>query len=437
MINNQSLSFEAIKADLIAFVQAKPDNQKWKDFTSTGAGTTVIELLATVSTYKAFQDLVERRERYLGTAQFKTSIQELAFNRGYMQAPTLAATITVTFNPVTDGSITIGDIIGTYGVYQLIAYENKTYLTGVINTILCVVGNLHVATNSVSGIPDFQQYTYTFSDTYIASQLEMLLVDSTPVDLLSELNYLRTVDGNFFLRRVVDNAVKIYSGNGVVGYTNSLASSMSYRCVTYGTVGLDSNLSIDLDVTVTGWEFSSSPSYNLSTEELRATAIYYPLDGRIVQDRDYESIIMKYFGGVLVDVRSYNTDPNQEIELLVESTLGSTKLLEIQALVDSKRGQGIQVFYTQRVLSAGYSLTLNFTLPSYYFTNENVALVRSYLDGLYLNRFFKESTIISSFELSVDITKRYSFPLYANSDQRLTFAAGDWVKEITVNIVSQ
>jgi len=438
MINNQSLSFEATKANMIAYVEAKPASQKWKDFVGTGVGVTFIELLASVSTYKAFQTMVQRREAYFDTAQFNSSVQELAFNRGYMQAPTLAAEITVTLTPTADFDVVTGSVVGTYDLYQLIAYETKSFVEGVSSTLLCVVGNIQTINNTISGIPAFQTFRYTADDTYIASQLEQFKVDGAAiVPLMSELNYLSSAGNDFMLRRVVNNVVKIYSGNGVVGYCKPTATTTSYRYITYGAVPADGTALIT-NADVASFVFFNEASYGLSTEELRAMALYYPLDGRISQDRDYESAVIKFFGGSvgLVDAYSFNDNPNQHIYLLVSATLPGSTITAITEMIDIRRGQGIQVFYHQYLLSAGETLSLGFKLSDQYNTTENILLVHDYVEGLYLNKFFKQDVTVSSFQIAIDVTQLYGFPLYPVSDQQLMYIAGDYVKDVNLTFTT-
>lgn len=436
MIHNKSLSFEAVKADLISYVENKPANQKWKDFVGTGVGVTFIELLASVSIYKAFQEMVRRRESYLDTALFNSSVQELAFNRGYMQAPVLAATITLTLMPAADFAVVTGDAVGTYDIYQLIAYETKSFVAGESATLLCVVGNIQTIASTISGVPAFQKYSYSLNDTYIASQLEQFKVDGVVVPLMSELNYLSSAGNDFMLRRVVDNVVKIYSGNGIVGYYNPSATNTTYRCITYGTVPSDGAVNFDYSAEVVAFVFTTEASYGHTVEELRSIALYYPLDGRISQDRDYESTVTKFFGGVITDVYSFNDNPNQHISLLVESILPDSKITEISQMIDLRRQQGIQVFYHQFLVTDGKTMAIGFKLSDQDSTSENIILVQKYVENLYLNKFFKKNTVVSSFQIAIDITQIYGFPIYPVSDQQFSYIAGDYVKDINLTFTT-
>ena len=105
-------------------------------------------------------------------------------------------------------------------------------------------------------------------------------------------------------------------------------------------------------------------------------------------------------------------------------------------MIDIRRGQGIQVFYHQYLLSAGETISLGFKLSDQYNTAENILLVHNYVKGLYLNKFFKQDVTVSSFQIAIDVTQLYGFPLYPVSDQQLMYIAGDYVKDVNLTFTT-
>jgi len=432
-----SLSFEAAKADLIAYVQSKPEKGAWIDFLDSSIGTTFIELAAGVSAFQSFHDLVTRREGYLQTAQFRTSVEELAFNRGLMLAPSLAGTITVNMTPVTSFNVAIGDVVGTYDSHTLIAYENKSFSAAVPDDLLCVVGNINTITKSVAGVAPFQEFDFTLEDAYAASQLELLTIDGLVVPLVAELNYLTDYGSDFVLRRISGDKIKIYSGNGTIGYTNASASTMVYRCISYGVVAPDGNAALLVDAALTRYTITTSPAYYMPTEDIRGMALYYPLDGRIVQDRDYEAVILKYYGGgVVLDIYSYNTNPDQVINILVDTSLPAGALAGIKALVDLKRGQGILVTYNIDLLAAGQDLSLSFNIAAQHYSTANLAIIIAYIESLYKYKYMKANVDVSPVQIAIDIQAMYGIIIYPTSYVSVSYTAGEYIKSVTLTITS-
>ena len=82
-IDNKSISFEKILADLQRYTQSLPDYARWKDFYRSSAGTTFLELLAGAGAYLSYHSIVARRESYLDTAKLKSSVYNIATTLGY------------------------------------------------------------------------------------------------------------------------------------------------------------------------------------------------------------------------------------------------------------------------------------------------------------------------------------------------------------------
>jgi hypothetical protein len=300
-----------------------------------------------------------------------------------------------------------------------------------------VVGNINTITKSVAGVAPFQEFDFTLEDAYAASQLELLTIDGLVVPLVAELNYLTDYGSDFVLRRISGDKIKIYSGNGTIGYTNASASTMVYRCISYGVVAPDGNAALLVDAALTSYTITTSPAYYMPTEDIRGMALYYPLDGRIVQDRDYEAVILKYYGGgVVLDIYSYNTNPDQVINILVDTSLPAGTLAEIQALVDLKRGQGILVTYNTDLLAAGQDLPLSFNIASQHYSTANLAIITAYIESLYKYKYMKANVDVSPVQLAIDIQAMYGIVIYPTSYASVSYTAGEYIKTVSLTITS-
>ena len=433
MISNQSLSFEQIKSDLITYVQSKPDNQKWKDFTATGVGTTVVELLASIGAYNSFNSLVQRREGYLGAAMYPSSVEELAFNRGYMQPPSKAGELEISILPYTSFMVGVGEVIGSYGNYQLVSKETKNLVGNSPNTIIALIGDLHQDFIDISGMSSFEKYSFGGQDSYIAEQLEELKIDGGVIQLKSDLGTASVDSTQFMLRRVKNGKSEIYSGNGIVGYCKPAASRVEYRYLTYGQVFSDLNVNFYPDAVVVSYKFISLPVYGLSTDELRAVALYYPLDGRISNDRDYESVVLKYFGGAILSVYSKNDSYQQWVYLLSDLPLSETIIEGVYDLIEGRRQQGIKINVTPLLKSNGTEVAFNFALPAGVVSSKLIEIV-TYLEATYGNRIFRSSTVLDSVNIAVELSAIYGMDILpSDRSQVYTIPQVGYISNLVVN----
>lgn len=83
IINPSSVSFEDILADVERYVKARPDYAKWKDFYMGSTGEIILQLIAGMSTYLQYHNVVNRREVYLQYAENISSLTAIAETLGY------------------------------------------------------------------------------------------------------------------------------------------------------------------------------------------------------------------------------------------------------------------------------------------------------------------------------------------------------------------
>lgn len=174
IISPYAISWESIRNQLQEYIKGKTEEETWKDFYTSGAGETVIEIAAALGAFYAYHFIVGRRECYLSSAQNYTSIVGLAQNNGYSTARGTNLQININFAPSVTTPIYKWDIIGSYLEYDIIAMDDfdgeNELVPGKEYTIPVIIGNL-VNGNDVITIPTERLTSFTFhseltTDTY-------------------------------------------------------------------------------------------------------------------------------------------------------------------------------------------------------------------------------------------------------------------------------
>ncbi len=444
IINTRSMSFESIKADLLAHVAAKPDSAKWISKLESNIGTTVLELIAGLGVYQSYHQMIARREQYLDEAQLETSINELAFGRGFIVPPADSGELVLHLSGISTNIVVhAGDQIGTFFDYNLYALEDKVLNTP-SDTITCIAGWMEEFNQQLGNTP-FSTLEYVLAGEIAEIQLEKLqivggsqdgeeitLKDSTDLDL--SINLQST---SFMLRRWKRNKIKLYTGDGVLGWFTSLGS-LNYRVISYNPdivskVNSSSHqiTSLITGATVNELEVIRVPSTGMDKETIRNLAEFYPADGRIIRDKDYELIILKYFTDKIWDVYSWNNDPDQIINILVKDGFDNDDLDAIKEAVDFRRGMGIKINYNTHEVSTGITLTFAFNVDESEFSNELVTDVNAYLaDKKY--KFMRESTTITAVDIAVELSAEFEVEFNPVGSETYTLETYDFINDITI-----
>jgi len=83
VISPKAMSFEEIRSQLIAYIESRPDQERWKDFMSSSAGTILVELLAGMGAFMSYHSIGARRESFIDTALLTSSIYNMSIMLGY------------------------------------------------------------------------------------------------------------------------------------------------------------------------------------------------------------------------------------------------------------------------------------------------------------------------------------------------------------------
>lgn len=435
IIQETSSSFEAIKKDLLTYVEQRPDSAKWLDVVETGVGTTIIELISGLGAFKKYHEMMRQRESLMSTALIDSSIYELAFNRGYLVAPLSTALLDITLTATQNLAIAQGDLVGTLsGDYFLYAMDDVALAANTTATIRCAVGVLTTTSITLAGNAPFNTYEFALTLPYPAAQLELLTIDNAPLNLLSNVPVQENTS-TFALRRTVPGKVRMYSGNGKLGWSAATATIMTYRSLSY-----DQNLettitstypALVINATLVASIVVQAPEY-VNTSELKTLALYYPLDGRIVTDKDYEAHIKKAFPSSVLDVYSYNTDPVQQIEIIKNANQwqGNVTAAAITASVDTRRTLGMSGQYSFKDISDGAAITLSFLVASKDHSTALTEKIDAYLDSICLH-FFRTSTQITTTSLAIELTNFTGTKIFpGGTSYSHTFSASEFIRAI-------
>lgn len=442
-IQNTSISFEAIKQNLMDWVKNKPDGYAWSDWFDTNDGTIIAEWIAGLAVFSKVSDTMLMRENSLDFAQLDSSVFELAFDRGLLVSPAAAPVLTLSLTTPLGSQVLIspGDLIGTQGNYELYSLEGKTL--GLVDTLDVAVGHMNVYTPGFSTLGQFATFEVPTQDKYIAAQLETFSADGQSITLLSEPDNVGGFNNGFLLRRVLPGQVRIYVGNGVMGWWSPSVRSITYSCLSYGNDILASGNytpTISINAQLTAFVQTQAPSFDPDAETIRAIARYYPMDGKIVRDEHYSAVIRKYFGGVLYDAVALNTDPDEVVYLLPNPNFGfgtpqGTSLLnQISALVDSKRMLNIQVLYNVLDPAAGQVLSMVLTVPKKAYSYELQTQINQ-LTAAQVNQFARSITTLSASGIANQLSARFGVTFTPTDPTvSLTLKPTDFLQSFSVGL---
>ena len=427
---SQPQIFDNLKADVLS------RDVSWRDWLESSTGQIIIRLLSGLGAYCRYSLEMSRLENSLEFARHMRSIVEHAFNRGLLLNPVNAAELRFKF--MNEGSPVVikrGDIIGALNKYDIISLDTKSI--GADETeIRCIVGKLEVIDKYITNLKPFTEFVFFTQHKLVASQYEIFSTNGLEIEMRSDVNYLSSIYNDFVLRRTVPNEINIYLGNGLLGWYDKDATNFKYTCVSY-----DEDVNTHLKDQPTIYHNFKEISVEripaetgLSEAEIKKIATYYPMDGRLVTDRDYEASIYKYFGGKLLDVHTYNSDPDEEIYLLVDDNYVDEDLNSIKSMVNNKRGLGIKVNYHVYSKDDGLEFSPKFKIKAVDYNTEIDNKILTYLNSL-LFQFKKDNAVtITNTGLSVELTNFTCINIYPDGSQSINLDRYNFFKNINFSI---
>lgn len=446
ILNVNSLTPEELRADVNKYIENLPDDLSYKDLFESSNSTLMIDLMIGFSTWLNQHYIAQRTETYLDYAVLKNSVVELAYNRGYLTPPNSSAEVSfmLTNSSENPNSVIIkeSESLGLAGNENVLSLENVAIAPGESKEVSVTFGTIKEFQTIVSDIQPFSKMTFLVPEGNIASQFETLTINDEEIpisDDLAQYNNLKTQGfGDFVLRRSLDQESRIYFGNGKIGWWK--ASDSGKYVINYKTMYFNDFVDeaipqiniIDPYLTKSNEKIIRKASYE-DIEKIRNLASYYPLDGRITQDRDYETLILKYFQTEILDVMSYNIHPDQNVYMLIDGVTDGL-LDEITNLIDSRRAMGIYVHYYWNDISDGETFILKANVKDIYKINDIndiIAKMKTYLLTTYTKKYFRGSdAFIDPDEISSELSALFNLTLTATDDNvKLDVSDGKYLKD--------
>lgn len=142
IIQNESISYEDVKADLQLFADTLPDSEKWAIFFQSSGGAQIIEYISALRAVIKYDNMTAIRENNIQFSKNRSSKIGSSQFLGYSAYRGENPIVDITFIPRGTGVYSAYDIIGTVKAVDIIVLEEVAYNAGVEMTIRCVLGEL-------------------------------------------------------------------------------------------------------------------------------------------------------------------------------------------------------------------------------------------------------------------------------------------------------
>jgi len=422
--SKNTLSPTEIAKELFSTIGDLPEDEQWIDYFSAGAGRTILELIAGSQSIRNHSNLMRVRESSLLHAKLDSSITQLAANKGVYRPNAKALRLEIVFDSSYDGSVNVGQLLGTYKDYNVFSVEDKIIRLG-RNTIEVVVGLVVETKFLIYGDENFTIKNIDFDEIFVGDHFHRLLINGEVVNVVDfQPNFYDEQLPNSVLALPSANSMKLIFGDGEIGRNLKRNDEVEYRCITFGRKALekfeDTKLTLDdedmfdvISVTV-----SRVGTGYLDKEKLRKIAFRSSVDGRWVQTSDYQNGLLKYFGEYFNDIIVKDKYPQEEITFLPKFGYLTDKLKEeVLQMIEDKRGNATTVnsyFLDERDPNNFVDLSFSFK----YIGNDEVSVIREIFD-----KYAKENQLLiangdktmSSSDIAVELSKLLpSGKLYAD-----------------------
>jgi hypothetical protein len=286
IINPKSVSFTEAKTDIENWLGTRPDALKWEDFFQASAGQTVVELLAGVSTFIAYQVITGRREAYLPYAENRSSGVAIASQLGYSVFRGSNANVRLTINPSTTVTYQKGAIIGAVLDFDLIVKESIICNAGENTPVECVVGFLRTETVTVNS--NLLQ-TFRFNSANVSEDIRMYLDN---VEIFPTKNLVDLITDEFVtLSNATGGLDLFYLNRGSLQYVTGSQFVLEY--VELANPEFTTNDVTSDEQTITNIEISKVYEEEESLREIKVNAPLYNETKFVIKGReDYEKIFV-------------------------------------------------------------------------------------------------------------------------------------------------
>lgn len=322
MLNPEGIDFNTIKDALQSYVESRPDYSTWTDFIDSGAGQTIIELLAGVSSLLNYHAIGARREASFEYAQLTNSVIALASNLDYPVNRATAPRLTLDIQNTSTSSIFWNRTtpLAFYGNLNVSLAQSATFLPSTTTQVECLIGDwnsfsytavtatpfsrLLVEDTNIDNDPDRETNP---SSNY---KLNELTVNGTPIGLYRFSEDLLDFEGVGYNDRVVikthPDGVLLVFGDGIIGRQLNTNDVVQFNYVTSeGQSSVTSLLPSQLssnndDLAISAVNITDVGSFADSLEKISVLApAYRSSKRRMVTAEDHANILMAYSGSIV------------------------------------------------------------------------------------------------------------------------------------------
>lgn len=142
IIDPSSVSHAKSREDLMTWLNAKPDADKFSIFYESSSGKTLIDLASALMAFFNYSTITARREAYIQFAKNRSSIIGSSQFLGYSAYRGRNAIVDLTFIPQSSGLISKWDELGSVKDRRIIVLEDAVKNAGVPVTVRCVLGEI-------------------------------------------------------------------------------------------------------------------------------------------------------------------------------------------------------------------------------------------------------------------------------------------------------
>lgn len=300
VVDPESLSFEAIYGNLVAWIDGRPDAAVWLDFFAAGAGVTVNELLAGVSTYLSFRIVVSRRETYLQYAEKLTSTIAIAEGLGYSAVRGTNDHLTITVTPDSTVVLEKYSVVGSVKEVDLVVLEDVGLVSGTQTQIEVAVGDKKSEVVTIAS--DALQW-FRFISTNVSEDIRILLND---VEMPVSSVVIDLQDDKYVTLSNAYGAVDVvYFNAGLYNYDSGDILTLEYvelasPVFTVSDLSFDYGVVDSLDITVVAEEAET-------TTDIKVNAPLYHETELLIRGRDDYKKTFKLLDARFTDTNGYDT----------------------------------------------------------------------------------------------------------------------------------
>lgn len=437
IIPAKALSFEELKTLGLEYVQSLPSDVTWKDAYLSSEGSILLDLLAGYGAWNAFKYMSNRKEKYSSEASLRTSVIELAQNKGIFLPPATPLIISCSITPNVDAILEKGEMFGYLGSYNTYPIQRVELVKGIPQTISLAVGFVEETIITPNTSVDFYETSVTSEHQYATSVVESLMVnDVTVLEPIYTVNSLQSKSdmSTNVLRYVDDYAVKITFGNGVLGYKALINQNIVYKTLFY-----DDNIdSIDMTSYSSPYGDLNSPTVlfkadkYLSTENLRKATRYSSINGVLVSTPHYESAIRLEFGNYYSDVVVEDTYPSDTIHLLPSDLYTDGVHEKLVAYINMRRGTAVKIDYDIIPTSRAVDIQVDLDYIATVTKSEVESVVYDFVKR-YQNQIVDEDNYVLDLTALVTDLNKYSpttmkFYLTSTSNSSISIAKWNYIR---------